>query len=183
MLPVLFAESNSVYKSLGCDVYDLTRNAYSFSDNRPVIAHPPCRLWSRLRAFSTAPACEKLTAVFAVHVVRQNGGVLEHPVGSSLWSHMSLPLPGKYDKFGGFTVCINQSWFGHPCKKPTFLYWCGIDIMSLDAYPLNFNAVEYCISSSKNGPDSLKEVHRSWRNRTPIALASYLINNVKKIKK
>lgn len=95
MTAVLFVERNSIYKTFpGLDCYDEDRDARTFPGGMPVIAHPPCRLWGRLRSFSTAPESEKDLARFAVAMVRQWGGVLEHPAHSTLWKDRGLPLPG-----------------------------------------------------------------------------------------
>ena len=41
---VLFARKDSIYKEFEqCDVYDIERNALTFSGGIPIIAHPPCR--------------------------------------------------------------------------------------------------------------------------------------------
>jgi len=48
-----FARPDSIYKSLpGCDVFDLARDARTYNGSYPVIAHPPCRAWGRLRSFA-----------------------------------------------------------------------------------------------------------------------------------
>lgn len=179
--PVLFAEKNSIYHSLNCDVYDINRNAYTFSGKCPIIAHPPCRLWSKLRGLSTADQCEKLTGIFATLLVQNNGGVLEHPVSSQLWKFMNLPYPGYVDKYGGFTLCVNQNWFGSKVKKPTLLYFCGISINDLEPYPLNFDAIEYWQGTNSKCKIKHKAIKKSERSSTPIKMAEWLISNVKKI--
>lgn len=174
-VPVLFTQPRSVYDLLGCDTYNLARSAYSFQDNRPVIAHPPCRLWSRLRKFSTAPRCEMLTAIWAVYVIRQNGGVLEHPAASALWPFMQLPLPGHYDSYGGYSISINQHWFGHKARKNTLLYIKGVPLQHLPSIPLNFDAVTHCVSSSKKKLSRLPALSKKERSATPLAFAKWLI--------
>lgn len=85
-VPVLFARSDSVYRTFPqCDVFDLVRDARNYSDSLPVIAHPPCRAWSRLAHLAKPRPDEKSLAFFALDVVRHNGGVLEHPFGSQFW--------------------------------------------------------------------------------------------------
>lgn len=64
MVAVLFARSNSVYKSMpGCDVFDLERDARTYSGNSPVIAHPPSPTLPAL-AVLTASGSEVLGAAF-----------------------------------------------------------------------------------------------------------------------
>lgn len=71
---VLFARADSIYKTLpGCDVYDIDRDARTFPGGMPVVAHPPCRMWGKLRQFAKGRPDEKDLARFAVAMVRQWG--------------------------------------------------------------------------------------------------------------
>jgi hypothetical protein len=174
-IPILFVNSDSIYKLLpGTDCYDLFRDARTFRGSSAVVAHPPCRLFSRLRAFSTAPASERELAYFALSVVQQNGGVLEHPASSSLWKEKKLPLGSQIDAFGGFTISVNQHWFGHPAQKNTWLYIVGITPNLLPSYTLNFDAVRYSLSSS-NVKSGKLELKKRLRNHTPAAFAAWLL--------
>jgi hypothetical protein len=86
---VLFARSVSVYKTLpGVDVWDEARDARWWPGGGPVVAHPPCRLWAKLRQFAKArdPVMERQLAIDAVRRVQRYGGVLEHPAESTLWA-------------------------------------------------------------------------------------------------
>ena len=121
---VLFARSDSFYKSLpGVDVYDIDRDARSYSLCLPVVAHPPCRAWGKLSFFAKPRSDEKDLAFFALDSVRRFGGVLEHPKGSGFWSAADLPIGSGVDSFGGFTVGVNQSWWGHRAEKATCLLY------------------------------------------------------------
>ena len=93
MVAVLFARRDSVYKSLGVDVFDADRDARTFNGTCPVIAHPPCRMWGRYHHKAKGSSDEAELARFAVRTLRRNGGILEHPHGSKLWPDMCLPLP------------------------------------------------------------------------------------------
>ena len=128
MITVLFARNDSRYKELsGYDVYDIDRDARNYNSNNPVIAHPPCRAWGRLSHMAKPRPDEKDLAWFALDKVRKNGGVLEHPKGSRLWKEALLPMPSEApDKFGGFTIIIDQYHFGHVARKWTHLYIVGI---------------------------------------------------------
>jgi len=164
----LYCRNNSIYKKIPqVDVYDLARDARTFSSDLPVIAHPPCRLWGRLRTFSTAPESERDLAFHAVEQVRKNGGILEHPAFSTLWTAAGLPLPGERDEFGGFTFPILQSWFGHKAPKATWLYIVGIEPAHLPAFPLQLGipAGRVC----KTGSMLLRE-------GTPLDLALWLLD-------
>lgn len=111
-IAVLFARKDSVYKTIPeCDVYDQERDALTWLGGVPAICHPPCRLWGRLRQFSTAPIEEKQLAIFAVDQVRKHGGILEHPSGSSLWDACNLPHTEKErtSLTDGHWQCLNST--------------------------------------------------------------------------
>ncbi len=172
---VLFARRDSIYKSLdGCDVWDAERNAMRWNGGAPVIAHPPCRGWGRLRQFSKADESEKDFARWAVAQVRRWGGVLEHPAYSSLWDDQALPRPGSRDELGGWTLPINQHSFGHRAEKKTWLYICGCDPEDIPDLPIILGRATHCIRPTKGHP-RLPSVTKAERERTPIALAEWLV--------
>jgi len=72
---VLFARADSVYKTLPlADVWDIERDARKWPGGCPVVAHPPCRAWGRLRKFAHPRKGERQLAVWAVRQVRTWGG-------------------------------------------------------------------------------------------------------------
>lgn len=74
---VLFARQDSTYKGLpDVDVYDIERDARTFQGGMPVVAHPPCRAWGRLRTFANPRPDEMNLARPAVALVREFGRVL-----------------------------------------------------------------------------------------------------------
>ncbi|HVZ17910.1 MAG TPA: hypothetical protein VG897_12380, partial [Terriglobales bacterium] len=76
---ILFARQDSNYKAMtGTDVFDIDRDARTFAGGMPVVAHPPCRMWGRLRQFAKGRPDEKALGIWAVDQVRTWGGVLEH---------------------------------------------------------------------------------------------------------
>ena len=96
MIPVLFTMQKSNYLQFKeCDCYDEKRNALTYNGLTAIIAHPPCRLWSRLRHFSKAPLKEKYLGIWAINKVRGIGGIVEHPAGSSLFRFMNIPMDGS----------------------------------------------------------------------------------------
>ena len=60
---------------------------------------------------------EKGLALFAVRQVQDYGGVLEHPAGSTLWPLVGLPSGQGRDAWGGWTLPVFQSSFGHRAEK------------------------------------------------------------------
>ncbi len=167
MIAVLFARSDSIYKSIpGLDVYDSFRDARTYSGNFPVVAHPPCRAWGRLRHLAKPRSDEKALAFFAVDYVRRLGGVLEHPASSTLWNAAALPAPGLIDTFGGFTFPIYQSDFGHVAPKATWLYICGCKPSDLPAIPFNLGL----------SPGRVELMSHVAREKTPLDLATWLLS-------
>lgn len=165
---VLFARRDSVYKAIPhVDVWDVERDARTYSGSSPVIAHPPCRAWGRLSHFAKPRPDEKELALLAVDTVRVCGGVLEHPSASRLFSVAQLPTPGtsSRDKFGGFSFVVDQSWFGHRAPKRTWLYICGIEPAQLPPFPFHLG-----IAAGR-----VEDFARSEREATPLAFANWLI--------
>lgn len=121
---VLFVCRSGPYSALGCDVYDLARDARSYRGDGPVVAHPPCRAWGRLSHFAKPRTGERELALWAVNLVRRVGGIVEHPVSSRLWAAIGV-RPGSRDEHGGLLIVVDQSAYGHRAQKRTGLYCVG----------------------------------------------------------
>lgn len=180
-IAVLFARADSIYKKMpGCDVWDQERNALNWGGGTPVVAHPPCRAWGTLRHMANPRPGEKELAVWAIGQVRTWGGVLEHPKRSTLWPHMNLPTGTKRDAWGGFSILVNQNWWGHRAEKATMLYVCGIEPKQTPPMPYTLDCVQFTVSTSGrrvNGQRLRKgpEVTKAEREATPAALAIWLV--------
>ena len=178
-ITILFCRADSVYKGLpGCEVYDASRDARTWPGGTPVVAHPPCRLWGRLRHFARArePAAEQALGLLAVALVRQYGGVLEHPATSTLWATAGLPRPGApADAAGGYTVGVWQSWFGHRATKPTWLYIVGCAPDHLPPLPFRLGEGTHIITSSSRQRARRPHVTQAEREQTPLGLALWLV--------
>jgi len=176
-IAVLFARRDSVYKSIpGCDVYDIDRDARTFKGDLPVIAHPPCRAWGVLRQFAKPRPDEKALALWAVQVVRKQGGVLEHPSGSSLWQAAGLPKGKQIDQWGGFTISVDQFWWGHRARKKSWFYIVGIAPADIPSYPLRFDAVTHVVTWTKGHKKQPRpRITKSEREHTPPDLAAWLV--------
>lgn len=173
---ILYCQRDSIYKSLGVDVWDDLRDARLWPGGNPVVAHPPCRLWSKMKTFSSAPVAEKELALHAIAMVRRWGGVLEHPKRSGLWPDL-LVLPGRgRDPWGGYSLSIDQRWWGHKARKPTFIYIVGCPEKDLPPIPLNFDCIEYVLFDlSKKKGDPRKTISKRDRSASPIDFAKWLI--------
>lgn len=181
-IAVLFARADSVYKTLpGCDVWDIERDARQWPGGGPVVAHPPCRAWGRLRAFANPRKGERLLATWSVRQVRNFGGVLEHPASSQLWPKAGLPAPGKHDKYGGWTLPIVQNWWGHRAEKKTLLYICGCDPSELPDMPYVMGDATHVIQSRKR-TDYRPHVSKAEREHTPPELAAWLVELARRCK-
>jgi len=173
---VMFAAAPSVYDGFaGVDVWNKTRDARRFPGGMPVVAHPPCAQWGRLKAFANDDPAEKLLALFAVEQIRTWGGVLEHPFPSSLWTEANLPRPGVRDRIGGFTFPVHQTWFGHRARKPTLLYIVGVEPFALPSLPYSMAEPSVVISTSTKKGERLPALSGAHRAATPPEMAKWLI--------
>jgi len=183
---VLFARSDSIYKSIpGCDVWDVDRDALRWPGGAPVVAHPPCRAWGSLRHFAKPRPGEMNLAWFALGAVRKWGGVLEHPKASKLWEEAKLPRGNEFDEFGGWTLAVNQCWFGHRAEKATLLYIVGVRPAKLAALPMSRKPPTHVIAQShdrkagrrvKSSRGWRPEVSPREREATPPEFAYWLVD-------
>lgn len=154
-IPVLYVRRDSIYKNLpGFDPYDDLRDARTFDGNLPVIAHPPCATWARLRSFAKQDTHD--LGIHALDMIHRNGGVLEHPAGSTLFD--------LCDRSRGFIISVNQAWFDHPAIKRTWLYICGAKLCDIPPFPLSFDTPTKRIES----------MSISMREHTPEKFAYWL---------
>jgi hypothetical protein len=183
---VLFARSDSIYKTMPeCDVYDANRDARTFVGGMPVVAHPPCRAWSAMAHLAKPRHDEKDLARWAVKIIRQCGGVLEHPATSKLWKDQSLPEPGTFDQWGGYTLAMPQWWFGHRANKATRFYIVGCPVADLPEVPLKLGDAPCVVTTSKRKCETPPE---EWKERlgthekegTPPAMARWLVDVARK---
>lgn len=162
---VLYAKRGSVYFDLEVDVWDEGRDARLYLGPLPVVAHPPCRSWGRMRQWAKPADHEADLAFHALASVRAFGGVLEHPNGSSFWRAAGLPRPGEPpDAYGGYSVLVNQVDWGHRALKPTLLYVRGCAPSLLPARPAPGVPVT-----------TVERMWRGEREATPRPFAIWLI--------
>jgi hypothetical protein len=159
----LYVDPKGVYPSLTPHWFDLAKDARTYVGPFPVVAHPPCAPWSRLRHFSKGEGRD--CGPIAVDQVRKFGGVLEQPADSSLFKVCGLPPPfGFPDPAGGRTVAIYQGDYGHPAPKLTWLYLVGVD----DLEGLNLGKGDALGRVASQGSRA--------RSLTPVAFARVLLH-------
>ena len=174
----LYVDKLGPYPKLpNVDCWDEQRDARLYAGPHPVVAHPPCGPWSRLRFFCKHQP--KDLAPLAVEQVRRWGGVLEHPQASKLWDHCNLPLPGGLpDEFGGWSVEVDQVSWGHRARKTTWLYIVGVRPSSVTF--LRGGTPTHCVNS-RNRNTHLLELSAAGRRRTPPSFAEFLVSIARQV--
>lgn len=178
------ARNGPYFGLLGVDqCWDVERDATTYRGPWPIVAHPACGPWGKLRHLYRGGEGGPELAIKAVDQVRQWGGVLEHPAHSRLWLHCGLPKPGEpADEHGGYTVAINQCDWGHTCRKPTWLYCVRVDREVAEWQPPKREPTHWI--GGGRGPDNkcrgkvppgIKVASGRMRKVTPTDLADYLI--------
>jgi hypothetical protein len=158
-------------KMADVECWDESRDARLYAGPWPVVAHPPCGPWSRLRFFCKHQPRD--CALVAVAQVRRWGGVLEHPQSSLLWRECRIPVPGGLpDEHGGWSVEVDQCSWGHRARKTTWLYVVGVAPSSVRI--LRGGKPTHCVNSRKKDTPLL-ELSAEGRRRTPHAFAEFLV--------
>ena len=120
---------------------------------------------------------ERNLARLAVALVREFGGVLEHPERSALWPAQGLPEVGERDKWGGWTLVIDQHWWGHKARKRTKLYIVGVEPGQIPDMPMRLGKAEYVVGDVGRASrgDDRPEISKAEREHTPPDLAEWLV--------
>jgi hypothetical protein len=109
---VLWVAPDSNYWRLWplCELWGVGRDARKYDGPWPIVAHPPCGCWGKFKWNCTH---SKEHGIIAMELVHKYGGIVEQPVGSSLFrEHGDGRDPER----------VNQADWGHPALKPTLLY-------------------------------------------------------------
>lgn len=137
VIAALFVETGGAYFGLdGVDPWDEQRDARQYRGPYPVVAHPPCQLWTNLARVNfkrwggehNRPGNDGGCFHSALQSVREFGGVLEHPMGSWAWKEYGLLRPFGIGWKGGPTEWVCEVWqsaYGHKARKRTWLFCCG----------------------------------------------------------
>lgn len=179
IVSVLFARADSVYKTLpGVDVWDAERDALTWPGGTTVVAHPPCRAWASLRHCAKPEPGEREYAPWSVAQIRRWGGVLEHPVRSLLWPEHWLPEPGAKDAHGGWTLIVDQHWWGHRARKRTRLYICGIEPGDVPSMPIQLGDPTHTVGlwSGRDRQRCRPSIGKREFEATPPEFARWLVD-------
>lgn len=135
MIAALYVELGGCYYGLDdVDPWPENRDARKYAGPYPVVAHPPCQRWGRFWHGSTRKPHQYQLGddggcfAAALSCVKQWGGALEHPADSRAWEVFCMPKPKRGegwtapDPFGGRSCYVEQGHYGHPSRKPTWLY-------------------------------------------------------------
>jgi len=182
----LYVEPRGPYPKLVREWYDEKRDARTYQGGKPVVAHPPCGPWSRLKHLHKKPEEAEL-GLLAVEQVRKNGGVLEQPANSKLWDAAGLPRPGEHDAYG-FSIVVDQCAWGHVARKTTWLYFVRVDKNLVDRTCRFGGTPTHWCSGSRTAPrgpvpPGIKVCSKAQRNRTPLAFAEWLIEMARDAKR
>jgi hypothetical protein len=176
MIAALYVDPKGPYPSMqGVDCWDEARDAKRYVGPWPVVAHPPCGPWGRLKFLCKYqdPNC----GIRAVAQVRCFGGVLEHPSNSSLWKRCGLPNPGEpADAWGGYTVAVRQVAWGHCCAKPTWLYVVGVPLARVESEIRVGGEETHRVTNGSRGKTHLPRASATDIRRTPPPFAQWLVS-------
>lgn len=170
----LYVDPKGPYPELVREWYDERRDAKTYAGSLPVVAHPPCGPWSKMRGLCTKQ--DASCGPHAVSVVRANGGVLEHPAHSWLWFRCGMRSPGcPPDEYGGRTYEVTQVSWGHQCTKPTWLYVVGVPHELVLAGIRTGGRPTHRVTSGPRGPQ-LPSLSKTKVHLTPWRFAVWLVS-------
>lgn len=189
----LYVERGGPYFDMpDVEPWDIDRDARKYNGPHPVVAHPPCGPWGRLRHLYRGN--EHDCAPAAVASVREWGGVLEHPAWSRLWPLCGLPEPGGFaDEHGGITIAVDQCAYGHVARKNTWLYVVGVPLSVFAAGIRTGGTPTHWISGGRGRqgkksrttpvPPGIKVASALQRRRTPPAFAAWLVELARSVRR
>lgn len=179
MIAALYVDPRGPYAHMpDVDPWPAARDARAYRGPHPVVAHPPCGAWSRLRHLSHGHGAD--CGPIAVRQAQCHGGVLEQPAHSTLWAHCGLPQPGRCDAHG-FTIEVCQVAWGHVARKRTWLYcvgvpqWLAMVTRRKRGTPTHWCSGTYSAGARGCVPDGIRVCTTSQRNLTPPAFAQWLV--------
>lgn len=173
-IAVLCAHKHSNYfKMPDIEVYDEIRDCRTFPGGMPVICHPPCAQWSRMKAFSNNNPDQKGLAQFCLDHITNEGGIFEHPAGSDVFKELEFPKEGKI-------YSVDQSWWGFPARKRTYLYFYRCKPIQ---FPISLDMPQFVVATSRRKGGSLPEMKKKERALTPLSFNQWLVDCIRETHK
>lgn len=188
MIAALFVDADGIYSGRpDVDPWPVERDACEYGGPWPVVAHPPCERWGSLwwsggeRRIATDGGCFE----HALAAVRRFGGVLEHPAGSRAWPFYGIPKPPRRGggwapvPGGGWTCELDQSAYGHPARKRTWLFYVG----PCEPPPLDWSSPEVgaVVARGPGMRPELRACSKRERRATPERFAEALIGLAREV--
>lgn len=153
-IPILCVDKQSNYfKCPDADCYDAARDMHTYSGSSPVICHPPCRNFVKVRINVKFSQGELDIARRCYDLVQLYGGIIEQPKWSIMFDWLGIKP----------TLCIDQSWFGLNYSKQTWLYFKDVKPLR---FPLSLDLPQ----------KQQKSITSSMRSRQPLGLCHWLID-------
>lgn len=179
IIAALCVRPDSAYFSIpGVDCWTESRDCRLWPGGAPIVAHPPSASWGRLRRQARQTSGHDL-APMCIAKARAFGGVVDHPEGSALWAELGLPRPGAgRDAFGGWTLAAPQYWYGGHALQRRWFYIVGVEPRAV-AIPLVLGTAPKVVTAADR---KRPELQKSARDRTPPALAAWLVDLARSVK-
>jgi hypothetical protein len=190
-IAALYVDPKGPYAALpDVDLWDESRDARKYTGPFPVVAHPPCARWGQLARlvqarYGYAIGSDDGCFATALSLVRQWGGVLEHPAISAAWKAFGITQPhrgGWYraDELGGWTCEVDQSQYGHKARKATWLYAFGTT--HLPSLLWSSKAGTHGVRRMPREGCNLPELPRAERHLTPPAFRDVLLSIARSVR-
>lgn len=183
IVAALFIDPTGVYPTIpNVQCWDELLDARRYPGPHPVVAHPPCHLWTNFAALNfkryggehNRPGSDGGCFAAALAAVRRWGGVLEHPAFSKAFAAHGIPRP----RVSGWNACLDWCWvcevwqsaYGHLARKRTWLFYCG-DQPPLEADWRRVPGTHQCGWFDRLKPT----LGKREASRTPAAFADFLV--------
>ena len=192
---ILCASRKTAYREIpDLEIYDELRDARTFTGDMPVIAHPPCRRWTKFGMAMTKARftrcgietpqdeidAERDLGLWCARQVVKEGGILEQPAGSQLFAAAGLPLPGAMQSRDSFSLKVWQKWWGYPVRKATWLYFRGIPMTAIEIPFRLWNPAPREMWHWYNQGKGSGQCNTHTRSMTVPSLAEWLVNLARK---
>lgn len=105
---------------------------------------------------------------------------------------MNLPMGCRVDPYGGYSLKVNQCWWGHPAEKDTLLYVVGVPRELIPPVVIDITAPGHIVGSSGrsgnggrlkvDGSPWRSDLSKRLREATPEAFARWLVAIARRVR-